>query len=78
MTIPPGTYLGPVEKVEVGCGFLTVQVQGFWVNIWAANMRRAPIRGEMHGTNYAKVVPRAVAQRWKRSGWTFYPFDPNW
>ena len=77
-TIPQGTYLGPIEKIEFCCGFLTVQVQGFWVNIWAANMRPAPIRGEMNGINYAKVIPRAEAQRWERAGLNSYHFDTKW
>ena len=65
-TMSPGTYFGPVEECLLTPTYLTVLVNGWWVNVWKMDNRAFP---NPSGTNFAhRVNPHEVA-RWKAQGW---------
>ena len=62
-TLPPGTYIGPVEEFCVSIRFVTVLVRGYWINVWL----RRPARHR--GTYLALRVPDAEVASWHALGW---------
>ena len=58
--IERGTSLGPVEDWEESDDFITICVQGWWVNVWAA------ARGGVH---YAFRYPNEEVESWRAAGW---------
>ena len=58
-SITQGTYLGPVNQVEVSAIFVTIEVRGYWINVWAAE-------GNAH---FARKVPQRTVDSWVHRGW---------
>ena len=54
----PGTYFGPVQWVAKRGGFVTVLVNGWWINV------------QNLGIDFAKRVPDDVVHSWHVRGWT--------
>ena len=63
-TIAPGTYLGPVEEFGYSPWFVTIQVRGYWINVWGAEYPYSDYR--YHFAD--RVAPDNVAQ-WEANGW---------
>ena len=40
-TIEPATYLGPIESIARSDDFLTILVEGRWINVWSADSKFA-------------------------------------
>ena len=57
----PETYLGPVERVCHSDEFTTIQVRGYWINVWSAR--------DSGGVLFAYQVPRIVQDSWYEQGW---------
>ena len=72
ITVPQGTYLGPVRAVEHTSRFVSVRVEPpfaefgpyVWVNIWA----RAHDRDGL-GHHFAYRVCDRVRNEWRDNGW---------
>ena len=58
--IQPGSYLGPIAAVDHSERFVSVLVNGWWINIWAS---------EGGGRTFAFPVPGQEVRRWERRGW---------
>ena len=65
-TCAPGTYLGPVEEFVSGCGFVTILVRGWWINISSEEGGRL--------VHFAYRVPPHEVLAWRRAGW----YDAAW
>ena len=63
-TIAPNTYLGPVEEYEYTSNFVTIEVRGYWINIW-----RAEVPHSVVGHTFASLVARHEVAKWKKNGW---------
>ena len=78
VTVPRGTYFGPVHEVEHTQRFVTVLVPATppapdaglmlrWVNVWTS------VRGgrvdDARGTSFATQVLAAEKQEWEHKGW---------
>ena len=55
-TLEPGTIAGPITCVRHTAKFMTVQVEGLWINVWGTRLRADPIHREAHGSLYARPV----------------------
>ena len=82
-TIPAGTYLGPIIAVEDSDRFVTVLIDGWWINIWRAKRHRdagghtGPTFSS-EGVDYAHVITREEARRWEDDGWKFHQrYEPR-
>ena len=64
-TILPGTSLGPIQDVQQTPLFVTIQVKGWWINIWRS---RNSVTHNL-GINYATVYEQADIDDWERHGW---------
>ena len=62
VTIERGTYVGPVEQVEITWQFTTILVRGMWINVWGQV-------GTEPGVFYAYLVSESEVQEWYRQGW---------
>ena len=60
-TVSPGTYLGPVSDVEHTHHFVTVRINGWWINIWTSQGPGVDC--------YASLVPYPEVHLWERHGW---------
>ena len=60
---PPGTYIGPVDKVEHTEEYVSIRVRNHWVNIWRSKEQ------EVFGMEIARLVPRAEVKQWRSRGW---------
>ena len=69
-TIAPGTSLGPIEAEEQSEMFVTIQVRGYWINIWRAHWNSPDQKG---GTNYATLVTQPEIDDWEQHGWRHLP-----
>ena len=58
-TIAKGTYLGPVTAVEITVDFVTIEVRGYWINIWS----------KINNAYFARRVRRVCVQHWVQCGW---------
>ena len=58
--IEPGTYLGPIAAVDQSERYVSVFINGWWINIWST---------ERGGTTFAFPVPDQEVRRWVRRGW---------
>ena len=63
-TIAPGTFLGPVACFQNAPDFVTIEVRGYWVNIW-----KAKHPGSEHGISFAKISEKRELQKWEERGW---------
>ena len=61
-TIQPGTFLGPVEDKEATDEFVTICVQGWWINVWGSKWGQ-------NGTWFAHRVPDVEILLWEHDGW---------
>ena len=75
--VTAGAYVGPIIAVEHSEQFVTVLVDGWWINIWSANPH--PIRGNSrrstYGVDFAYVITQDEALSWERRGWRFRRSD---
>ena len=60
-TCAPGTYLGPVEEVTSGRGFITILVRGWWINVSSDEGGRR--------VHFATRVQPRERSAWARAGW---------
>ena len=67
-SISQGTYLGPVGQWEQTPAFTSVEVRGYWVNVWASQPRPKL---------FASVVPREVVNAWIAQGWSVWEDFPT-
>ena len=67
-SISQGTYLGPVGLWEQTPAFTSVEVRGYWVNVWASQPRPKL---------FASVVPREVVNAWIAPGWSVWEDFPG-
>jgi len=58
-TIAKGTYLGPVTAVESTADYVTIEVRGYWINIYA----------KINNAHFARRVRRICVQHWVQWGW---------
>ena len=58
--IQAGSYLGPIVAVEQSDIFVSVLINGWWINIWTS---------QGGGTLFAFPVPDEEVQSWERRGW---------
>ena len=65
-TLEPGTYIGPVQDVVYSARFLTVLVNGWWINVYQCEEEVA----------FAYPVPRTEVAHWHRCGWEDR-YDPD-
>ena len=59
-SIAQGTFLGPVAQWEQTSEFTSIEVRGWWINIWAARPRPKL---------FATVVPPDTVDGWVARGW---------
>ena len=59
-SIAQGTYLGPVGQWEQTPAFTSVEIRGWWINIWASQPRPKL---------FATVVPTDTVAGWVTQGW---------
>ena len=72
-TLEPGTVFGPIVRVVITHGFVSVMTQGIWINVYKDTLRLA------FRTNYATVLwwktlgwQDRLHNPWSRSGWISY------
>ena len=53
-TLDPGTIVGPITCVRHSARFMTVEVEGLWINVWGTRARSDPVQREAHGSLYAR------------------------
>ena len=58
-SVRPGTTLGHIAAVEHSEDFVSVKVNGWWINIWSAR------RG---GVDFALIVPDSEMKAWEEKG----------
>ena len=52
-TLPPGTWVGPIEAIYHSRLFAAVQVDGHWINFWRTHYRDDEADMEREGTVFA-------------------------
>ena len=54
-----GIYIGPVSQVEISADFVTIEVRGYWINVWSA----------VCNAHFAEKVPQQTVDYWVHCGW---------
>ena len=82
-SLSSGIYIGPIVATEKTDRFVTVLIDGWWINIWRAKRDRSlkrphERRFSSEGVVYAHVITREEACLWERNGWSFrYRGEPD-
>ena len=72
-TVPPGVCVGPIMDTEHSAQFVTVLIDEWWINVWAAKPlpKHGNSRRFSSGVDYARVITQDEACAWQRNGWSF-------
>ena len=66
------TFLGPVERYEHSREFATIEVRGWWINVWKKGNERHP-QHATSGISFARKVDQEVISSWENLGWRHQP-----
>ena len=58
-TVEQGIYLGPVGEYELTDRYLTIEVRGYWINVFDCSNQ----------VSFAHRVPRQEIAAWEQKGW---------
>ena len=58
-TLAQGTFLGPVISYELNGIYLSIEVRGYWINVWDG----------WDKASFAHRVSTQEVESWERMGW---------